>query len=152
MNRDGIDPAALAIASLAAAVSVVAPPGPYGPSSLIIGGTILSVIIAFDKNPKRRGVDKFAFSAVCALISLLMLGYPMECLFAAVFPTDKSNLWIRLSVLFKEREDEIKYSQVPPFAAIIAWSGLVCAYYFLYPCRRTIHRLIKNDDVKILHL
>src|SRR5688572_7865520 len=72
-NDGGIDPAALAVASLAAAVSVIAPPGPYGPASMMIGATILVVIFAYDVAPRRTLSQSIAFGGVCALMSLLAL-------------------------------------------------------------------------------
>jgi hypothetical protein len=74
-NDGGIDPAALAVASLAAAVSIIAPPGPYGPASMMIGATILVVIFAYDVAPRRTLSQSIAFGGVCALISSLALGY-----------------------------------------------------------------------------
>jgi hypothetical protein len=121
-RRGGIDPAALAAASLAAAISVIAPPGPYGPGSMVIGATILVVILAYDVDPHRTPWQSLAFSAVCALISLLVLGYPLEFAFA----TDKVN---RFDVLFREPPRDLGHSEVPPLAVLALWVALTSVYW-----------------------
>jgi hypothetical protein len=119
-KKGGIDPAALAVAALAAAVSVIAPPGPYGPACMMIGATILCVIFAYDVEPSRGRGKNLAFSAVCALISLLTLGFLLECAFA-------KNKAMRLHLLLAEPEHDIEHSEVPPLVIlclwIVAWSG-----------------------------
>ena len=72
-----IDPAALA-----AAISVIAPAGPYGPESMVIGAAILLLIFGYDVNPRRSSYQSWAFAAVVALIGTLALGYPLECFFS----------------------------------------------------------------------
>jgi len=69
-GKGGIDPAALAVASLAAAVSVIAPSGPYGPASMMIGLTILVAIshttsIRIGTNRKVLLSARFARSSRC---------------------------------------------------------------------------------------
>jgi hypothetical protein len=49
----GIDPAALAAATLSAAITVFSPPGPYSPGGMLVGITVLAVIIGFDHEPSR---------------------------------------------------------------------------------------------------
>jgi hypothetical protein len=121
-RRGGIDPAALAAASLAAAVSVIAPPGPYGPASIIIGLTMLLVVLGYDIDPDRTRRQSLAFSGVCALISLLVLGYPLEILWA----TSKLE---RLLVMLKERTDDHNYSEVPPIFVLSLWLVLTAVFY-----------------------
>lgn len=113
-RRGGIDPAALAAASLAAAVAVIAPPGPYGPGSIPIGITILLLITSYDIDPYRSRGQSLAYAAVVALVAILALGFPLECIFS-------SDPVARLTVLMKERKEEIPYSEVPPLVSIGAW-------------------------------
>ena len=119
----GIDPAALAAAALAAAISSIAPPGPYGPVSMIIGATILLLIFAYDVEPHRSRYQSLAFSAVAALIAVLALGFPMECIFAV-------NKLARLSVLLKEFDSDLAQSEVRPIATIVLWLVLTLFFYW----------------------
>ncbi len=136
-RRGGIDPAALAAACLSAAVSVLAPPGPFGPGSILIGFTILCVVLAYDIDPHRNAFQSFAYAAVCALVVQTALGYPLECLFS-------SNRDLRLSVLLAElpqctdqlveaklRCEANSHSEVPPIAIIGSWSVSVLLFFFL---------------------
>lgn len=139
-QKGGIDPAALAIAAFAAAASLAAPSGPYDPTSMVMGVTILSVVFAYDKDPARDGFQKFAFSAVCSLITLLALGYLFELLWAwenSLFgnPRSPSNTKVvfRLRELLREQEEDLTYSQIPPWFYIVVWLGLVILYYRTYP-------------------
>ena len=122
-RKGGIDPAALAVASLASAISVVAQPGPYGPASTMIGVTILAVIFGYDAEPDRSWRASIGFSAACALISLLALGYPLEYIFAS----DKPK---RLHVLLREIPEnlELNHSEVRPVAILGLWLvlGVLC--------------------------
>src|SRR5437763_68131 len=86
-KKGEIDPAALAVAALAAAVSVIAGLGAYTPRCSMIGITILFVIFGYDFEPHRAWRESLAFSAVCGLVTLLVFGYPLECLFS----TDKAS-------------------------------------------------------------
>ncbi len=81
-KKGEIDPAALAVAALAAAVSVIAGLGAYTPRCSMIGVTILFVIFGYDFEPHRAWRESLAFSAVCGLVTLLVLGYPLEYAFA----------------------------------------------------------------------
>lgn len=124
VSKGGIDPAALAVASLAAAISAIAPPGPYGPGSIMIGLTILAVIFGYDKSPARDWRETLAFSAACALISLLALGYPLEY----VFTSDRAK---RYGILFHEIHGDIDYSEVPPWCVISVWLAMTLLYVLL---------------------
>jgi len=118
--KGGIDPAALAIASLAAAVSVIAPPGPYGPRCLIIGVTIICVVLGYDVEPSRKWPQSLAFSAACSLILLLALGYPMELCFAALKAT-------RLHTSFAAAlPEDAKHSGVPSLFIFYLWGVNMC--------------------------
>lgn len=121
-NKNEIDPAALAVVALAAAISVIAPRGPYGPGCLIIGVTILGVVFAYDVVPRRAKRQSVAYSAVCALISVLALGFLLECAFAK----DKA---MRFHVLFAEPEKEIEHSEVFPLVILVLWIVIALAYY-----------------------
>ncbi len=123
-SGSGIDPAALAAAALAAAISSVAPPGPFGPISMVVGGTILLLIFAYDIDPHRSHFQSLAFCAVAALIAVLALGYPMECIFA-------HDRIARLQIILKEvKEDPDNPSEVPPIAEIIVWTTLTMAFFW----------------------
>jgi uncharacterized BrkB/YihY/UPF0761 family membrane protein len=130
----GIDPAALAAAALAAAISTIAPSGPYGPASMVIGITILLLILAYDVDPHRSRAQSVAFSAVVALIALLSLGFPMECVFAA-------HPMARLHVLLKEipQDKDLPMSEVPPLAAIVLWMLITIVLYWRDRRRRPSH-------------
>jgi hypothetical protein len=110
----GIDPAALAAATVAAAISTIAPAGPYGPVGMIIGATIFGLILAYDVDPHRTSLQSLAFGAVCGLILLLTFGFPLEIL-ASNTPRAQFN------VLFHERKDDILFSEVPPYVALLFW-------------------------------
>lgn len=110
----GIDPAALAAATVAAAISTIAPAGPYGPVGMMIGATICVLILAYDVDPHRTLFQSLAFGGVCGLILLLTFGFPLEIL-ASKTPTARFN------VLFHERESDISFSEVPPYVAMLFW-------------------------------
>ena len=121
-NKNEIDPAALAVVALAAAISVIAPRGPYGPGCMMFGVTILCVVFAYDVVPHRDNRQSVAYSAVCALISLLALGFLLECAFAK----DKA---MRFHVLFAEPEQDIEHSEVPPLVMLVLWIAIALVYY-----------------------
>lgn len=120
----GIDPAALAAATLAAAISTIAPAGPYGPVGVMIGATILVLILAYDVDPNRTPWQSLAFAAVCALILLLTLGYPLEIASA----TDKGA---RFGALLEERKQDNPYSEVKPYVALLVWAGATLVGYLV---------------------
>jgi len=122
-RRGGIDPAALAAASLAAAVSVIAPPGPYGPPSIAIGATILLLITSYDIDPHRSATQSLAYAAVIGLTVMLMLGFPLECVFAS----PENN---RLDRLFAEKAGDIGHSEVPPYVTLLGWLGVTVVMFF----------------------
>ena len=122
-RRGGIDPAALAAASLAAAVSVIAPPGPYGPPSFAIGATILLLITSYDIDPHRSATQSLAYAAVIGLVSMLMLGFPLECLFAS--PEND-----RFGRLFAEKAGDIGHSEVPPYVVLLGWILVMLGAFF----------------------
>lgn len=142
----GIDPAALAVASLAAAVSVISPPGPYSPGSMLIGIAVLAVIVGYDHEPQREPRESFAFSAVCALAGWLVLGYPAEIICTAIRGIDTGTHMLegwdaaraRLEVLVNENAfqayygmDDLGYSQIPPAVALVDWALLVLVIYLV---------------------
>jgi hypothetical protein len=122
----GIDPAALAVAVFAGALSVFAPQGPYSPGSILTGLTLLFVILGYDVNPHRNLYQSIAYGAVFGLVCILIIGYPLEILWA----DDKVK---RLHILFKEipSDDEQKFSSIPPLAILVLWvllSAAMCSY------------------------
>lgn len=125
-NKNEIDPAALAIVALAATVSVIAPSGPYGPGCMMIGVTIFCVVFGYDVAPRREWRQSLAFSVVCALISLLTLGYPLELIFA-------THRAARLHILIAEvsLEKDITHSEVPPWFILALWMVMVVLFYRL---------------------
>ncbi len=153
-RKGGIDPAALATASLAAAISVVAPPGPYAPGSMIIGATILLFIFAYDKDPDRSRSQHLAFSAVCALITLLVLGYPLELISEGIasllsligLNVKQPSFITRVFVWLQESDpnDDIKHSRIPPVAVVALWLLILIAYNRRYFVLR--RKLSKYDE------
>jgi hypothetical protein len=127
----GIDPAALSAATLAAAISAIAPAGPYGPVAMMIGATVLILILAYDVDPHRTQPQSMAFGAVFGLIFLLTIGFPLEIAFS-VNPSE------RFSAIFSEIKNDHAYSEVPPYVAFLVWlsSGL----FVLFIDRRRVSR------------
>lgn len=77
-NGNNVDPAALAAAVFAAAITILAPKGPFGIIGFIIGSTLLLIVCSYEYRRKREVAQNFAFGAVCGLISLLIVGYIIE--------------------------------------------------------------------------
>jgi len=125
-QKGEIDPAALAVAALAAAVSVIAGLGTYTPRCSMIGVTILLVIFGYDFDPHRTWQESLAFSAVCALVSLLALGYPSEWAFA-------TNRTPRLHALLADPEHVLGLWLVLLWV-FFAWDLRRCR--FKYPATR----------------
>jgi hypothetical protein len=82
MKSGGIDPAALAAATLAGALSLMGPEGPYKPPSMVMGGTLLTLLYGYDFEPDRGKRQSVAFSAVSGLCWMLFLGFPLEYSFS----------------------------------------------------------------------
>lgn len=82
MKSGGIDPAALAAATLAGAISLMGPAGPYLPPSMVMGGTLLALLYGYDYHPDREARQSLAFSAVSGLCWMLFLGFPLEYIFS----------------------------------------------------------------------
>lgn len=122
-RRGGIDPAALAAATLAPAISTIAQPGPYGPTSIILGVAVLLLIFGYDIDPYRSTRQSLAFASVVALNAVLALGYPMECIFSP-YPLD------RLHDLLHDPKTAQNFSEVPPLVAIAVWGGLTAIVWF----------------------
>lgn len=72
------DPAALAAAVLAGALSVFLAPGPYGYFSLIIGFTLLALLIGYEWTKIRNVGQSIAYATVLSLCSMLVLGVLAE--------------------------------------------------------------------------
>jgi hypothetical protein len=73
-----IDSAALAGAATAAALTVFSAPGPYVPMNAVIGLTLLAILLTYELRRYRSHWQNFAFGAVCALCTLLILGFLLE--------------------------------------------------------------------------
>jgi hypothetical protein len=80
-RRGGIDPAALAAASLASAISTIAQPGPYTPITAVVAVTLVLLILSYDVEAYRTTFQSLAYSSVIGLTSTLGLGFPFECYF-----------------------------------------------------------------------
>jgi hypothetical protein len=154
-DRSGIDPAALAAATLGAAITVIGPPGPYNAGGSLMGGALLLVIIGFDIEPLRSRKEVMAFSAAFALIAWLVVAFPVEVvcsgLFGAGYLHGKEAALARLGTLNNEHhfavengnefarqhdkefdeEDaqDIDYSTVPPIVHIGSWVLIFAAVY-----------------------
>ena len=92
MKRGGIDPAALAAATLAGALSLMGPEGPYKAPSMIMGGTLLALLYGYDFEPDRRKPQSVAFSAVSGLCWILFLGFPLEYYFSEMKVDDSDSI------------------------------------------------------------
>jgi hypothetical protein len=73
-----IDSAALAAATLAGALSVFSAPGPYVPLNGAVGLTLLTILFTYELRRPRSNSQNIAFGTVCALCSLLVVGFIAE--------------------------------------------------------------------------
>lgn len=118
-RRGGIDPAALAAASLASAISTIAQPGPYTPITMVVGLTILAVVLAYDVEAFRTKFQSFAYSAAAGLTATLALGYPFEVYSQNYIDYNPTS------------------STVPQWVTVLAWLCFTAAFYvFDHPARR----------------
>jgi hypothetical protein len=142
-HTGGIDPAALAGAALAGALTVSAPPGPYAPASMVIGLTLLLVILGYDVDPHRERFQSIAFSAVFGLVCILIIGFPLEVWFA-------DNWLERLKILLKEKpqDKEQTYSSIPPLGILSLWV-LLSGAMFMYDRNRVKVKKILSSLAKI---
>ena len=117
-RRGGIDPAALAAASLASAVSTIGQPGPYTSVTAIVGVTILFVVLAYDIEAYRSMFQSIAYSSVAGLSSILACGYLLE--------------------LYYRRPDiDAAASAVPAESSLVGWAVVSVIYFsFDRPARR----------------
>ncbi|WP_152034162.1 hypothetical protein [Paracidovorax avenae] len=100
-RRGGIDPAALAAASLASAVSTLAQSGPYTAVTSVLGITILFLVLAYDVDPHRTWFQSIAYSCVLGLTTLLAGGYLLELSFSELPAQDGASSvsqWIHVTV------------------------------------------------------
>lgn len=86
-NGSNVDPAALAAAVFAAALTTLTPEGPFAVLTAIIGVTLLLIVCSYEYCRKRYFWQNVAFGAVCALVSLLLYGFIREALEAGNFDT-----------------------------------------------------------------
>lgn len=139
-RRGGIDPAALAAASLASAVSTIVQPGPYTPVTLIVGLTILFVVMAYDIEAYRSTFQSMAYSAVLSMTSILASGYPLELYFHSSTPvtidpvTSAANC---LQCVPPAAPNSPSESAVPALVSLAGWAIFAVIFYGLdRPARR----------------
>lgn len=125
MKSGGIDPAALAAATLAGAISLMGPVGPYLPPSMVMGGTLLALLYGYDYHPDREARQSLAFGAVSGLCWMLFLGFPLEYIFS------KGNL-------------DPQIDHIPGYVPFVVWLifGLGT---FLFD-RYRLGKIAKNSD------
>lgn len=121
--RGGIDPAALAAASLAAAVSVMAPEGPYKPMGMVIGFTIAVLIFAYDIDPNRTRVQSAAFAMVVSLVLCLVYGYIAEEIYSSSTPKSEASS--------TNKATDGPKSMVPDSVMVLCWVGCSFALWFV---------------------
>lgn len=78
IKHQTIDSAALAGAATAASLSVFGVPGPYIPLNAIVGLTLLILLLTYELRRYRSRSQNLAFGSVCALCSLLVLGFSLS--------------------------------------------------------------------------
>lgn len=99
-RRGGIDPAALAAASLASTISTIAQPGPYTPITTVVAITLVLLILSYDVEAYRTTLQSLAYSAVVGLTSTLGLGFPSECYFGGCLSDASASVvpqWVVVS-------------------------------------------------------
>ena len=111
-RRGGIDPAALAAASLASAVSTIAQPGPYTPITTVVAITLVLLIVSYDIEAYRTALQSLAYSAVVGLTSALGLGFPFECYFGVCL-------------------SDAEPSAVPQWISVLSWAAITGLAYLL---------------------
>jgi len=128
MKSGGIDPAALAAATLAGAISLMGPAGPYEPPSMVMGGTLLALLYGYDVHPYRRAPQSLAFSAVSGLCWMLFLGFPLEYFFSG-------------------RNLDSKVDHIPAYVPIVVWLlfGLGTFLFDIYRSQKTGKDSDKNQ-------
>ena len=90
----GIDPAALAAATLSAVLSITLQDGAYTPLSFVVGITVGILIFAYDVDPYRTKMQSLAFAGVIGLISSLSIGFLIELAAACLFNnTDCTDIY-----------------------------------------------------------
>lgn len=116
VQRGGIDPAALAGATLAGAVSIFGPEGPYKPPSIIIGVILIAILTAYDIEPFRDSLQSIAFSAVFGLAIILSLGAILEVFFGWCYPDHK--------------KENPTISVIPDLVIFLVWGvGTISTFY-----------------------
>lgn len=111
-RRGGIDPAALAAASLASAISTIAQPGPYTPITAVVAITLVILILAYDVEAYRTTFQSLAYSAVVGLTSTLGFGFPFECYFGVCL-------------------SDASASAVPQWASVLSWVTITGVAFLL---------------------
>jgi hypothetical protein len=94
-KQTSIDPAALAVASVAAIVSVTVAEGEYNLLSVPIGITVLFVLYAHDQKPSRTQAESATVAAVSAFGIMLLWSYPLEHMFKRCDTTSRYRCFLR---------------------------------------------------------
>lgn len=120
-NDHGVDPAALAAAVFAAAVTSYSEEGPFVPFSLVIGITLLLIVCSYEFCRERSFWKNLAFGAVCALVSLLIYGFVREMWKAG---------W-HLKTWIDAEGNLVRDTRVSPDELVIAWGILTAIFAFI---------------------
>lgn len=88
MSNHQFDSAALAGTLLAGALVIFAEPGPFDWMNGIVGMTIFSILIAYEKGRTRNPGKNFALSTVIALTLLRIVGLVFEVLHGPALTRD----------------------------------------------------------------
>ncbi len=87
-----MDSAALAGTIVAGVLATSTQQGPWDPSSGAIGLTLLIVLLAYELERPRRGLQNVAFGMVCSLSAIMIVGFITE-LWLSGF---NSQYWVEL--------------------------------------------------------
>jgi hypothetical protein len=102
-----IDSAALAASATAATLSILIAQGPFHPLNAAVGVTLTTLLLAYELKRCREGFQNLAFGMVCALCTLLVVGFLREL----------SLSGFNLSYLVPEKASSL----VPPWELIVYW-------------------------------
>jgi hypothetical protein len=113
-ERQPFDPAALAGAVVAGAIAVYMSPGPYNLMSIVIGGTLLSIIAAYEYGRRRDWPQTVALGAVVGFVGLLPVGLCLE-------------FFLGHGSLAGDCRGDACESRVEPWMLFVVWAILVAA-------------------------
>jgi hypothetical protein len=119
MNQSSnVDAAALAAATLAGVLSAIVPSGPYSFVSGIAAITLMTILLAYERNRVRSRSQSCALACALALAALPLVGLIFEIVWATDFH----------SFLYPAPDDDTRVGQG---ALAIAWILLTPAAYAL---------------------